>query len=627
MVSRRAVAAAIAAGLAVLAWPAPAMADEELAVTVGPVTSDRVELVVAVPGGGSPTITVSRNGRPLPVSAPGPTRSIPKAVLREVIVVLAAGADMQGTRMQAARAGLTAFADAAPADVAIGLMLALDEPREALAPTRDHTRFKAALAAVTADGVTGVYGGVLRATRLDRSATNRRLVVVAGGPSPDPNADAVVTEVRADGHRVDMVSVGAGADGLAALRALALESDGTVNTAATVDDLTSQIGKATSGFGPLMSVTVTVPTQWSGTGNLLVAASAGAQRFTTEVPVRFAPPATTSGVDQTEVSLWTRIGPQWFAGIVFGVVLLAFLLAAFGLGIGSNRRRRLKQVEQFRIAAGTRVTGQSAAQRLESGVRAVPDRVIRAGGGEQRMAERLDNAGIAMQPKQWTTIRLVALVIGAILVGILLGLIGVLIGALVAWLVTGAYPRWRERRRQAAFADQLPEALQMIVGSLRSGFSLAQALDGVVRDSPPGPLTVELGRALSEVRLGADLADALERTATRVNSDDLAWAVIAIRIQRDTGGNLAEILETTVETIRERGRLARHVRALSAEGRLSAYVLIALPFVLAGWMWLIRRDYLSALWTTPLGLGMLTAAGVLMAIGIFWMSRWIRVEV
>ena len=200
------------------------------------------------------------------------------------------------------------------------------------------------------------------------------------------------------------------------------------------------------------------------------------------------------------------------------------------------------------------------------------------------MAERLDNAGMAMQPKQWTQVRLAALVIGAVLVGILLGLIGILLGALVAWLVTGAYPRFRERRRQAAFADQLPEALQMVVGSLRSGFSLAQSLDGVVRDSPPGPLTVELGRALSEVRLGADLADALERTATRVDNNDLSWAVTAIRIQRDTGGNLAEILETTVETIRERGRLARHVRALSAEGRLSAYVLIALPFVLAGWM-------------------------------------------
>jgi tight adherence protein B len=264
---------------------------------------------------------------------------------------------------------------------------------------------------------------------------------------------------------------------------------------------------------------------------------------------------------------------------------------------------------------------------LESGVRGVPDRVIRAGGGEQRVAERLDKAGIAMEPKQWTTIRLVALVTGALLVGLLLGVIGIFLGALVAWLVTGAYPRIRERRRQAAFADQLPEALQMIVGSIRSGFSLAQALDGVVRDSPPGPLTDELGRALSEVRLGADLADALERTAIRVVNDDLSWAVIAIRIQRETGGNLAEILETTVETIRERGRLARHVRALSAEGRLSAYVLLALPFVLAAGLFILRRDYLSALWTTPVGLMLLVGGGLLMAIGTFWMSRWIRVEV
>ena len=400
---------------------------------------------------------------------------------------------------------------------------------------------------------------------------------------------------------------------------------------ATAEALAGAIRAATSGISPLLTVTVTRATRLERRGVVdRHEQSDGSQPFTANVRSRFvaaeAPPS--AGEGGTGTSLFSSLGAQWIAAIVFGVLLLAGLFAAFGLGLGSNRRHRLKQVEQFRIAAGgTRVAGQTAAQRLESGVRGVPDRVIRAGGGEQRVAERLDKAGIAMEPKQWTTIRLVALVTGALLLGLLLGVIGIFLGALVAWLVTGAYPRIRERRRQAAFADQLPEALQMIVGSIRSGFSLAQALDGVVRDSPPGPLTDELGRALSEVRLGADLADALERTAIRVVNDDLSWAVIAIRIQRETGGNLAEILETTVETIRERGRLARHVRALSAEGRLSAYVLLALPFVLAAGLFFLRRDYLSALWTTPVGLMLLAGGGFLMAIGTFWMSRWIRVEV
>jgi tight adherence protein B len=220
-----------------------------------------------------------------------------------------------------------------------------------------------------------------------------------------------------------------------------------------------------------------------------------------------------------------------------------------------------------------------------------------------------------------------ATVLGALLLGVFAGVLGVLLGALCGWLLARLVPRLRERRRRNAFADQLPDALQLVIGSLRSGFSLAQAIDAVVEDSPSTPLTVEWGRAMAEVRLGAELDDALDRVAQRVDNEDLAWAVMAVRIQRETGGNLAEVLETTVDTLRERDRLRRQVQALSAEGRLSAYILIGLPFVLAGWLLLVRREYLSALWTTSAGLTMLVGSAILMAIGIVWMLRWMKVQV
>jgi tight adherence protein B len=107
---------------------------------------------------------------------------------------------------------------------------------------------------------------------------------------------------------------------------------------------------------------------------------------------------------------------------------------------------------------------------------------------------------------------------------------------------------------------------------------------------------------------------------------DLAWAVVAIRVQREVGGNLAEVLETTVGTMRERSALRRHVRALSAEGRLSAYVLVALPFLLAGFMFLFRRDYLRPLYTRPLGLAMLAAGAGLVLVGSVWMARMVRIK-
>jgi tight adherence protein B len=241
--------------------------------------------------------------------------------------------------------------------------------------------------------------------------------------------------------------------------------------------------------------------------------------------------------------------------------------------------------------------------------------------------KRPDDAGTKLSANQWTAVRLGALAVGAIVFGLLLGWLGAVIGALLGWLAAMAYPRVVEQRRRTSFADQLPDALQLVVGSLRSGFSMAQALDAVVRDAPPGPLTVELSRALGEARLGADLVDALDQAAARIGNNDLAWAVIAMRIQRETGGNLAEILDTTVDTLRERARLRRHVQALSAEGRLSAYLLIGLPFLLFGYLFFTNRAYISELWTSALGLLMLAAAVVLLCVGSFWMSRWMKVEV
>jgi tight adherence protein B len=188
------------------------------------------------------------------------------------------------------------------------------------------------------------------------------------------------------------------------------------------------------------------------------------------------------------------------------------------------------------------------------------------------------------------------------------------------------YLRVRVDRRAQRFAEQLPDALQLVIGSLRSGFSLAQAFDAMVREAAD-PISTEFSRALAETRLGADMEDALSRVADRMGSKDLAWAVIAIRVQGDVGGNLAEVLSTTVASMRERESLRRHVRALAAEGRLSAYILIALPILVALWMLLTRPSYLAPLVTTPAGLLLLLIGVVLMALGSFWMSRVIKVEV
>jgi Flp pilus assembly protein TadB len=205
-------------------------------------------------------------------------------------------------------------------------------------------------------------------------------------------------------------------------------------------------------------------------------------------------------------------------------------------------------------------------------------------------------------------------------------LLGIPIGVLAGWLAMHLYVSHKIGRRRAAFSEQLPDVLQLIAGSLQSGFSLPQSLDAVVRENTQ-PAAAEFSRALAEARIGADLEDALQRVADRMDSTDLLWAVMAIRIQREVGGNLAEVLLTTMGTMRERAFLRRQVKALSAEGRLSAYILIALPLLVGAWFFYSDPKYMRLLYTTVPGLIMFVGSAVLIVLGAFWMRKLINIEV
>jgi tight adherence protein B len=233
-----------------------------------------------------------------------------------------------------------------------------------------------------------------------------------------------------------------------------------------------------------------------------------------------------------------------------------------------------------------------------------------------------------MRPHEWLLLRL-SVLFASVLVLSVLGspwYFGALLGVVVGWGSTAVYHRLRAARRVNAFAEQLPDALQLIIGSLRSGFSLTQSVDAMTKELGD-PLSTEFGRALGETRLGVDIEDALNRVAVRMNSRDLGFTVVAIRVQREIGGNLAEVLATTVATMRERAMLHRQVRALSAEGRISAYVLIALPITVLLYMIAVRGSYLTPLFSSPIGL-ILAVFGVFeLALGTFWMLKVVKVEV
>ena len=168
--------------------------------------------------------------------------------------------------------------------------------------------------------------------------------------------------------------------------------------------------------------------------------------------------------------------------------------------------------------------------------------------------------------------------------------------------------------------------MMLVATSLASGFSLLQALDSVAKDATE-PAAKEFSRALAEARIGSDVSDALDKMAVRMDSHNMRWTTMAIRIQREVGGNLSELLLTVADTMVARERLRRDVSALTAEGRMSAYILIALPIGLGAVMFVLNRQYAEKLLTTTIGNVLLGLAVVSATIGYVWMRKIINIRI
>jgi len=214
---------------------------------------------------------------------------------------------------------------------------------------------------------------------------------------------------------------------------------------------------------------------------------------------------------------------------------------------------------------------------------------------------------------------LVIVALASVLLGPFAGLLLLVIVPLLARLVIDTLARLRRKK----FTDQLPETLQILAGTLRAGHGLSQGIDTVSREAE-SPTAEEIRRAAVEMRLGRDLVESLSSLADRMESEDFRWVVQAIEIQRDVGGDLAEVLDSVASTIRDRTRIRRQVAALSAEGRMSAWVLMILPFGLAGVMAVTNKAYLSPLFGSAKGYKLLAVGVALLVVGGLWLRRIVK---
>lgn len=256
----------------------------------------------------------------------------------------------------------------------------------------------------------------------------------------------------------------------------------------------------------------------------------------------------------------------------------------------------------------------------------VAERSLERHGGRSRLNSALERAGIGLRPGEFVVLAACAIV-SAFAVGLVLsGWLAASLLSVLAAISARLYVSVKTTRRQAKFSDQLGDTLQLLAGSLRAGYSFMQAIDAVAREADQ-PSAAEFSRLVVESRLGRDVNDALNAMAGRMQSEDFAWVVQAIEIHREVGGDLAEVLDTVAGTIRERNQIRRQVKALSAEGRLSAWILAALPFGIGTMIFFTNRPYLAELTQSGLiGWAMLTVGAVLMAVGGVWLRALVRIE-
>lgn len=239
--------------------------------------------------------------------------------------------------------------------------------------------------------------------------------------------------------------------------------------------------------------------------------------------------------------------------------------------------------------------------------------------------EALENAGLRMSQSDFFVLVLAGAFVGAlagiVVAGPLLAILFVLLAPLAGHLVIG----YLTGKRRVMFDQQLGDTLQLLSGGLRAGHSILRAIDAAAAESQ-SPTAEEMRRVITETSLGRDLQSSLTDTAERMRSDDFVWIAQAIQINREVGGNLAEVLDQVGETIRERSEIKGHIKSLAAEGKFSAYILMAMPFGIVAMLMLANPGYMNSMFTSLLGWVMIGASMIMMTIGGLWMRKIIDLK-
>jgi tight adherence protein B len=643
----RRLAALCLLGLGLLAFVAgPAQAADDASIDHTQHSNGQLQLLVSVPGDATVdlgSVAVTFDGKP--VDATAQTAANTDQVKRTTVLAIDTSDSMKGPKIAAAKAAANTYLDTVPANVAVGIVTFDNDVVVRLAPSLDRDAARAVINGLTLNFQTKLYDGVksaVAATGTDEGQ-HQVLVLSDGKDTTNTPLQSVVDAIKAAKVKVDVVALEQGVNPPAQLGTMAAAGGGKV-IAANSAALTATFSGEADVLARQILVTATVPkdqAKTDATVAVTLTAAGEAHSASAFVEVKSAgsapakpasdpfavKPAKSTGFEVPKAAMYAAIG-----AIGVGVIGVIGGLAFAG---GGDKRPSLDQ--QLQLYSASEETSRVSRARIKQAptasigdqARQAAEKALASNAGfEARIAGRLEGAGMALKSSEWLLLHL-GIAFGAGLFGLLLS--GGNAIAMILFLVFGLIGPWvylgfKRSRRLKAFDSGLPDTLQLMSGSLSAGLSLAQSLDTIVREGQE-PITSEFKRVIVESRLGVGLEDALEGVAERMQSVDFKWVVMAIRIQREVGGNLAELLNNVAATLREREFLRRHVRALSAEGRLSAWILGGLPPGFLAYLTLTKPDYVHPLYTTPIGWLMLGAMAVLLTVGIFWMVKVAKVDI
>ena len=499
----------------------------------------------------------------------------------------------QDNKLQDAKEAAELFIDAVPAEVELGLLTFDNVADLRVEPTLDRTELLDAVQGLTTAPQTVLYDAVvLAADELQNAGVGSALLLSDGADRGSSATLAQATKAAEQaGARFDVVSFGESTGQIGALTDIAAATDGTVYEAADTAALVDVFDAAASSISNRLVLTADIPedyTETSGTISVTVFVDDEAvtdQAFVTLNQSELTDPgAVPEPQAAPEPGALATLSSNliWVAIIGIGIALL--VLVYYAITAATDRERSQRSGVRRRLSIYT-LGGRQPVKEQETTVlgdtqvaRSAVEfagRVVAQRDFESVLGAKLEAAAVPLKPAEWLLIHVGVTLGGALLLFLISN------GRLLLTLIGTRTGRHRPlelpdlpsaSKRRKAFMAALPDTLQLMAGSLAAGYSMPQAVDTVVREGKP-PISTEFNRALVETRLGVELEDALDGIATRMQSVDFAWVVMAIRIQREVGGNLAEVLTTVAATLRERERLRRQVQVLSAEGRLSAWIL------------------------------------------------------